>query len=695
MQRENEVDTMLEMYSEEELNVLEKHIENCFGSFRNVLHEIASPDIHVDVCIVEPTPERNYYTLVTMGMGAHFMSVPEELAEYRLERAELVISLPAHWKIDSSEEEWFWPIGWLKMLARLPVAEDSWLGWGHTVANPGGVPFAANTGLSGSILLSPGQFPQEASVCRLPDGDEINFYAVVPLYAEEMEFKCRNGADALMELFGEGEDAIPPLPLDPERKNVCAESKKQYRIKPEDIKPLLTDWDGPEGCLATDRITVDGCPVGYCYRQRPDAGDDLWDSGWRFTAGDESDEYMDDPEHSGIFSLNSICNADPEIMPLLRAPYGSAFYRDENGAFCQAEPWDEACGNGEDCGEGTCVEEEKAESRGMGERTVSGPRKFLLGEEDMAVLESLEDDSSGYYGQMLGYLDEFLKRGVEEGRFTETEAGEALDIALWYSYACNNLDDYDHYYMTTQWMPPSEKNAGGCGTWYYRYSCALMYCSRLEEALEYAEKGLMEEPDYPWGYLQAAKLRCHFGDKEGALAAVEHGLELVPGDFEFLTLKREIGEGRTLEDMEYHYISPENDRQLQEGELSDSTGKLRAIAGIRCDQKGLTRIKELFESYGWTADSPYCTFFFKVRCTELEGMFRMNEAALSKLDYSRLWAQKESVTQEDNMIRKGKDGSVYQLCGVIFEGDYSAELIYCQEGSDRTMQVRVPPMRLN
>ena len=30
--------------------------------------------------------------------------------------------------------------------------------------------------------------------------------------------------------------------------------------------------------------------------------------------------------------------------------------------------------------------------------------------------------------------------------------------------------------------------AARCGMWYYRYSCALLYCGRLEEALAYAEK---------------------------------------------------------------------------------------------------------------------------------------------------------------------------------------------------------------
>ena len=36
-------------------------------------------------------------------------------------------------------------------------------------------------------------------------------------------------------------------------------------------------------------------------------------------------------------------------------------------------------------------------------------------------------------------------------------------------------------------MKGSEKNAAGCAMWYYRYSVALMYCGRLEEALNYAD----------------------------------------------------------------------------------------------------------------------------------------------------------------------------------------------------------------
>ena len=83
----------------------------------------------------------------------------------------------------------------------------------------------------------------------------------------------------------------------------AAGSNRNYYVKAEDMKDLLPDWEGASGCIATNRITVEGCKVGYCYREKP-GGD--WDSGWRFTAGDESDEYMDDPNNAGIYGLNTI-----------------------------------------------------------------------------------------------------------------------------------------------------------------------------------------------------------------------------------------------------------------------------------------------------------------------------------------------------------------------------------------------------
>ncbi len=116
----------------------------------------------------------------------------------------------------------------------------------------------------------------------------------------------------------------------------AAGRNRDYHVKAEDVKSLLPDWKGADGCIATNRITVEGCKVGYCYREEPDGG---WDSGWRFTAGDESDEYMDDPNNAGIYKLNTICNDDPDIIPLLNTPAPCAFERDENGVFQQIKDW--------------------------------------------------------------------------------------------------------------------------------------------------------------------------------------------------------------------------------------------------------------------------------------------------------------------------------------------------------------------
>jgi hypothetical protein len=203
-----------ELYSKEELDAIEAHIAASFGEFENVFHELVSPDIHVDVCLIEPTPQRNHYTLVTMGMGAHRMKVPKELCNKKLDRAEVLITLPPDWKVPDSDEKWYWPIRCLKALARLPGENDTWLGYGHTMTNL--EPFAENTELFGALLTMPYLFGNEAAACKLPDGDRINFYQVLPIYEDEMDFKIAYGVEALWDLFPEDFDMV----VDIRRKNV-------------------------------------------------------------------------------------------------------------------------------------------------------------------------------------------------------------------------------------------------------------------------------------------------------------------------------------------------------------------------------------------------------------------------------------------------------------------------------------------
>ena len=317
----------------------------------------------------------------------------------------------------------------------------------------------------------------------------------------------------------------------------------------------------------------------------------------------------------------------------------------------------------------------------------------LLSAEDIETLAAFDEGVSGYFGKMLGWLQDFIQNGVEEGRFSEKQAHQDLQIALWYAFACLNLDDYIHYYRAAEWMKDSEKNATGCATWYYRYSVALMYCGRLEEALEYAERGAKEEPDYPWIWLHLGKLRAHFGDKSGALDAVKQGLKLEPGDYEFLTLKKEIKAGATLEQMEYHWINPDADQTLQRGLDENADDKQCAIACIRVDEAGLAEFYELFhpERYSYEKNSPCCEFQYPVEEHLVELSFRMNEAGLSKMGTVWLRQLKERLDSGEWLTHTPEGEPEGILTGVFVDQTRRIGLVYQQPGDDQYFQIFLNP----
>lgn len=192
-----------ELYNEKEINLLEGHIKEYFGDFETVFHEMVSPDIHVDIVIIPPSETKDYYTLITMGMGAHKMNVPKEIEQYNLERSELVIYLPKDWRINDRKEEFYWPLHLLKTIARLPISNDTWVGFGHTISNEG--PFSENTKLYGTLLLNACGIKEGVRRLKISNKEYINFYQLYPLYKEEMDYKLENGSDKLIELFDEKE----------------------------------------------------------------------------------------------------------------------------------------------------------------------------------------------------------------------------------------------------------------------------------------------------------------------------------------------------------------------------------------------------------------------------------------------------------------------------------------------------------
>jgi hypothetical protein len=199
---------------------VDAHIGKHIGPVDQVFHEMVSPYVHVDVHHVPPAADRPFHALVTSGMSELPMTTPPGAEAFQY--AELIVLLPPAWPLSQEafeDEANYWPVRWLKQLARLPHEFGTWLGYGHSIPNGDPpVPFAPTTKLSGMLLATAVSLPEAASELRLDDERSVFFWTVIPLYAEEMELKLRKGADALLDKLANA--GITDI-IDPTRPNVA------------------------------------------------------------------------------------------------------------------------------------------------------------------------------------------------------------------------------------------------------------------------------------------------------------------------------------------------------------------------------------------------------------------------------------------------------------------------------------------
>ncbi len=180
---------------------IEQHFARVFGEPENVFHELVSDMVHIDVHIIPPRPERNHWTLFTTGMSALPMTVPEHIEDAeQFAFAELMLTLPASWKVGNNDDRWFWPLQWLKRMARLPHEYNTWLGALHTIPNGDPPkPFSPETKLCCWMLLPPIGVEEADQRITLKDGRVVNIYCLLPLHIEEVNLKLNKGAEALIE----------------------------------------------------------------------------------------------------------------------------------------------------------------------------------------------------------------------------------------------------------------------------------------------------------------------------------------------------------------------------------------------------------------------------------------------------------------------------------------------------------------
>jgi hypothetical protein len=174
-----------------------------------VIHEIVSKIVHLDVHVVPPATDRDYYFLFTTGMSSRPMAKPPEAPGSQF--AELSLALPSSWRFDRQIPRWMWPILELKSAALLPHRSHSWLGPGHTMVSDPPKPFDASTRFSSLLVVEPALLPPDARTIHT-GGLAIDLLSVRPLYPEELEYRFDHGVDALVDSLGDvgASDVIDP-----------------------------------------------------------------------------------------------------------------------------------------------------------------------------------------------------------------------------------------------------------------------------------------------------------------------------------------------------------------------------------------------------------------------------------------------------------------------------------------------------
>lgn len=195
-----------------------------------VYHEIMSDLVHIDVNIMRPTEENNFYVVYTTGMSDLPMTLPEGYEDREdLKYAEIFAFMPPTWNpgkefqttTDIPESD-YWMIHLIKFLARFPHEYDTWFADGHTIPNgPDYAPITEGTTMGGVVLK---QMGKQLECIEADDGTRINLLMLIPAYQEEIEYKLKYGMQKLDDIFAEKN---LPLVIDLQRPNYCEDFKER------------------------------------------------------------------------------------------------------------------------------------------------------------------------------------------------------------------------------------------------------------------------------------------------------------------------------------------------------------------------------------------------------------------------------------------------------------------------------------
>lgn len=130
--------------------------------------------------------------IMTNGLSDYKMPVPETLSGYEFN--ELFFCLPSYWDWkDAENDKMNWIFPWIDKLAKYVLEKNSWFGDGHTIPCGKDLKPLSTTMLQNHFFLSYPIYLEEALMPVVLPEKNIYFLAIIPIFADEMDYKQGKG----------------------------------------------------------------------------------------------------------------------------------------------------------------------------------------------------------------------------------------------------------------------------------------------------------------------------------------------------------------------------------------------------------------------------------------------------------------------------------------------------------------------
>ncbi|MBU2020202.1 MAG: suppressor of fused domain protein [Bacteroidetes bacterium] len=134
--------------------------------------------------------------LVTNGLSNFTMTVPENADQ--LPNAEIYFCLPSYWDLNDPSPNFQWPKTWLVKLWKHTVEKNTWLGHGHTIrCSAEYASISENMKQNHFFLVNPIYLKEHFGIDKTKDSG-IQYFGIIPIFGEEMDFKQGKGTLALL-----------------------------------------------------------------------------------------------------------------------------------------------------------------------------------------------------------------------------------------------------------------------------------------------------------------------------------------------------------------------------------------------------------------------------------------------------------------------------------------------------------------